>query len=169
MARSRRLGHHSAFLMIWREVVVTALADDARAAGIASGNCSLIASAMRTLLLGLIVGLALRLTRNRNPHIEKAAWIVVLIASLAMPIMLAALPHALPKAVSLDLPSRSSTVNTLLTTAIDAASNTPLSEPKTQANAIGWREMACFLYACVSGILLLRIAIGLLNAVSIST
>jgi beta-lactamase regulating signal transducer with metallopeptidase domain len=74
------------------------------------------------------------------------------------------LPHALPKAVSLDLPSRSSTVNTLLTTAIDAASNAPLSEPKTQANAIGWREMACFLYACVSGILLLRIAIGLLKA-----
>ncbi len=45
-------------------------------------------SALRLLLLGAAVWLALRIARVRNPHVEALVWRMVLIASLALPALL---------------------------------------------------------------------------------
>ena len=52
----------------------------------------LLESALRSLALGVAVGLGLALLRVRNPRTQMTAWTVVLFASLAMP----ALMHRLP-------------------------------------------------------------------------
>ncbi len=46
-------------------------------------------AALRSLALGAVVWLALRLLRPRNPHLQKTVWLTVLIASIAMPFVLA--------------------------------------------------------------------------------
>ena len=48
----------------------------------------LIEAAIRSLLLGLGVWGALRVARVRHPQVETTAWIVVLLASLAMPVLM---------------------------------------------------------------------------------
>src|SRR6516165_6685227 len=48
----------------------------------------LLESALRSLLLGAIVGLGLKLTRVRDPRAHMTAWTGVLVASLAMPVMM---------------------------------------------------------------------------------
>ncbi len=48
----------------------------------------LLEAALRSLLLGAIVGLGLKLTRVRDPRAHMTAWTGVLIASLAMPAMM---------------------------------------------------------------------------------
>jgi TonB family protein len=45
-------------------------------------------SALRLLLLGVAIWLALRIARVRNPHVEALVWRMVLIASLALPALL---------------------------------------------------------------------------------
>jgi hypothetical protein len=44
-------------------------------------------SALRSLLLGGVVWIGLNLLRVRNPHLHMTTWIVVLAASLAMPLL----------------------------------------------------------------------------------
>lgn len=44
-------------------------------------------SALRSLLLGGVVWIGLNLLRVRNPHVHMTSWIVVLAASLAMPLL----------------------------------------------------------------------------------
>jgi hypothetical protein len=45
-------------------------------------------SALRSLLLGGVVWIGLNLLRVRNPHVQMTTWIVVLAASLAMPLLM---------------------------------------------------------------------------------
>jgi TonB family protein len=45
-------------------------------------------AAARSLALGVVVWLAMRLLRPRNPHLHKTVWITVLLASIAMPFVL---------------------------------------------------------------------------------
>ncbi len=42
-------------------------------------------SAVRSLALGLVVWVALKAFRIRNPHTQAAAWTLVLVAALSMP------------------------------------------------------------------------------------
>ncbi len=53
-------------------------------------------SALRLLALGAVVGLALKLFRVRNPHVEMTAWTVVLLASLAMPALMGSVTLPIP-------------------------------------------------------------------------
>jgi TonB family protein len=48
----------------------------------------ILSSALRVLLLGAAVWLALRIARVRNPHVESLAWRLVLVAGLALPALL---------------------------------------------------------------------------------
>jgi beta-lactamase regulating signal transducer with metallopeptidase domain len=48
----------------------------------------LVESALRSLVLGGLVGLAMLVFRARNPHLQKTVWLVVLLACLAMPFVL---------------------------------------------------------------------------------
>ena len=45
-------------------------------------------AALRSFVLGCAVWLGLILFRVRNPHVHMASWIVVLAASLAMPLLM---------------------------------------------------------------------------------
>jgi TonB family protein len=45
---------------------------------------------VRSMALGLILWLALSLTRSRNPHLQKMLWSTVLLVSLAMPLVMRA-------------------------------------------------------------------------------
>ena len=45
-------------------------------------------SALRSLLLGGIVWVGLNLLRVRNPHVQMTSWLMVLMASLSMPLLM---------------------------------------------------------------------------------
>ena len=45
-------------------------------------------SALRSLLLGGVVWIGLNLLRVRNPHVHMTSWVIVLVASLAMPLLM---------------------------------------------------------------------------------
>ena len=45
-------------------------------------------AALRSLVLGGVVWFGLNLFRVRNPHVHMTAWVVVLLASLAMPFVM---------------------------------------------------------------------------------
>jgi TonB family protein len=46
-------------------------------------------AALRSLALGAVVWLALRIFPSRNPHLQKTVWLTVLVASIVMPFVLA--------------------------------------------------------------------------------
>jgi TonB family protein len=48
----------------------------------------MVEAALRSLVLGGVVWLAMHVFRPRNPHLQKTIWITVLVASLAMPFVL---------------------------------------------------------------------------------
>ncbi len=54
----------------------------------------LVEVALRSCVLGALLGLALTLTRSRNAHLQKMAWVMVVLASLALPFLLRA--HVMP-------------------------------------------------------------------------
>ena len=54
---------------------------------------SLAEAALRSLVLGGVVWFGLNLFRVRNPHVHMTAWVVVLLASLAMPFVMQADGH----------------------------------------------------------------------------
>lgn len=53
----------------------------------------LLEAAVRSLVLGVLVGLMFRIARVRDPYLEKTAWTVVLCAAAAMPLLLAMRLH----------------------------------------------------------------------------
>src|SRR5262245_8069804 len=56
----------------------------------------LLESALRSLALGVAVWLGLALLRVRNPRAHMTAWTVVLVASLAMPVLMHRLTVTIP-------------------------------------------------------------------------
>ena len=45
-------------------------------------------SALRSLVLGSVVWIGLNLLRVRNPHVHMTSWVMVLVASLSMPLLM---------------------------------------------------------------------------------
>ena len=58
----------------------------------------LLEAALRSLLLGAIVWFGLKLLRIRDPRAQMTAWIVVLLASLSMPVLMRCMVVSLPTA-----------------------------------------------------------------------
>ena len=100
-------------------------------------------SAVRSLILAGIAGLALQVWRGRNPHTEMAVWQSVLGLSIAMPLMLAIAPP-----VSLPL-------------AAGMITSFPSPEEATHAAGPGWGSLVLAVYAAGVGIMLVRLALGL--------
>lgn len=122
-------------------------------------------AALRSLVLGGVVWFGLYLFRVRNPHVHMTAWIVVLLASLAMPFVMhwptltiSRLP--LPMSLADDLvPADISMLETPQPAlAMPAAVIAP---PARSGLSINWWLVATLIYAGVAGLLLLRLAIGL--------
>jgi len=119
-------------------------------------------SALRSLLLGGAVWIGLNLLRVRNPHVHMTSWIVVLAASLAMPLLmrwttvtvtLEALPVPAPESFWPAIPALPES-QVPLDTAVPAAAAAGHA-------AFNWLGLATAVYAAVAGMLLFRLAIGM--------
>ncbi|MHC4042635.1 M56 family metallopeptidase [Bradyrhizobium sp. 23AC] len=123
-------------------------------------------AALRSLVLGGVVWFGLNLFRVRNPHVHMTAWVVVLLASLAMPFVMhwptltiTRLP--LPVAVPDDfLPTDIPMLETPQP-ALPVAPGIAIAPQAKSGLSINWWLVATVIYAGVAGLLLLRLAIGL--------
>jgi hypothetical protein len=147
----------------------------------------LLESALRSLALGGAVWLGLALLRVRNPHAHMTAWIVVLVASLSMPILMHRLiltiPAAAPALRAIEsIPALSSPLEAPHVPALPM--QRPLALPPAAEPAVvhpprqvmpvpadrrslgwpgfDWRALATAMYLLVAGALLLRLFTGLL-------
>lgn len=122
-------------------------------------------SALRSLVLGSVVWIGLNLLRVRNPHAHMTCWVVVLVASLSMPLLMHwtmvsitvdALPVQAPEAL---WPAGNPLAGALTETQ-------PLDPPASVAahethQPMHWLSVASAIYTFVAGVLLLRLLVGL--------
>jgi beta-lactamase regulating signal transducer with metallopeptidase domain len=123
-------------------------------------------AALRSFALGGVVWIGLILFRVRNPHVHMTAWVVVLLASLAMPFVMHwptltvdRMPLSVPvpdEAWPADfaMPERPQP-------SLPIAPAAAIAPMVTRGVSIDWWMVATTVYACVAGLLLLRLAIGL--------
>ncbi|MDE5445142.1 DUF3471 domain-containing protein [Bradyrhizobium sp. CSA207] len=123
-------------------------------------------AALRSFVLGGVVWFGLNLFRVRNPHLHMTAWVVVLLASLAMPFVMhwptltiARLPLSVPVPDEL-WPADISMLETPQP-ALPITPGATVEPPARSGVSIDWRLAATIIYAGVAGLLLLRLAIGL--------
>lgn len=133
-------------------------------------------AAARSLVLGSVVWIGLHLLRIRNPHAQMTSWIMVLLASLSMPVLMhwttvtitlmplpvPALENVWPAGASLR-----QSLQAALPSGLDIAAATPgkaheaLNGHGLNWHALNWYALATAIYACVAGLLLIRLAIGI--------
>ncbi len=124
-------------------------------------------AALRSLVLGGVVWFGLNLFRVRNPHVHMTAWVVVLLASLAMPFVMhwptltiSRLP--LPVAVPDDFLPADLSMLEMPQPVVPVAPGIDVAPPVSRSGwSINWWLVAGIVYAGVAGLLLLRLAIGL--------
>ncbi|MET4386611.1 hypothetical protein ABIB73_002356 [Bradyrhizobium sp. F1.4.3] len=123
-------------------------------------------AALRSFVLGGVVWFGLNLFRSRNPHVHMTAWVIVLLASLAMPFVMHwptltidRLPLSVPVPDEL-WPADISMLETPQP-ALPTAPGAALALPARTAVAIDWWLVTSIVYAGVAGLLLLRLAVGL--------
>ena len=123
-------------------------------------------AALRSFVLGGVVWFGLNLFRVRNPHVHMTAWVVVLLASLAMPFVMHwptltidRLPLSVPVPDEL-WPADISMLETPQP-ALPIAPGAAIAPPVKSVASIDWWLVATVVYAGVASLLLLRLAIGL--------
>jgi beta-lactamase regulating signal transducer with metallopeptidase domain len=112
-------------------------------------------AAIRSAILVVAVFLGLRLFRITNPHIQMAAWQMVLAISLLMPFLIEWTAFTLPPAI-LPIP-RTMSAGPILSFA-------PISGqvlPKASPRSVDWRAVCSWLYFLVAGLLALRLLVGI--------
>lgn len=123
-------------------------------------------AALRSFVLGGVVWFGLTLFRVRNPHVHMTAWVVVLMASLAMPFVMhwpTLTIDRLPLSVPVPDELWQADISSLETPqpALPIAPGALVAPPVKSAVSINWWLLATIVYAGVAGLLLLRLAIGL--------
>jgi hypothetical protein len=119
-------------------------------------------AALRSVVLGAIVWVGLHLFRVRNPHLQMISWILVLVASLSMPLlmrwtMVTITVDTLPMAI----PDHPWPAESALLEPVPSATGAPAALRGQPHAAINWLDLATAVYACVAGLLLLRLAVGI--------
>ncbi len=124
-------------------------------------------AALRSLVLAALVRLGLCGPRLRHPQIQFTAWVVVLAASLLMPVA-TELSGLLPSpTVRVSIPlARVADLSTILPAhatepAVLPAPSAPASAP---AGRMSWRDLALALYFLVAGVMILRLGVSLARA-----
>jgi BlaR1 peptidase M56/Domain of unknown function (DUF3471) len=152
----------------------------------------LLESALRSLALGVAVWLGLALLRVRNPRTHMTAWTVVLVASLAMPVLMHRLTVTIPAAAPPlhMVESLSSTLSGPLPEQVEipvlpareALALPPVAEPGAPQplhpvtpdpagrrgpgwSSFDWRALPAAVYLVVAGVMLLRLLIGVMLSV----
>ena len=124
-------------------------------------------AALRSLLLGGIVWGALAIFRVRNPHVQMFSWVMVLVASLAMPLVMHWATLTVNHHVPVQVTGRMSWPETLPLEPLQdlGESLSEIAAPATTTigghAAPDWAAIATAIYAMVAGFLLLRLVIGL--------
>jgi hypothetical protein len=149
----------------------------------------LLESALRSLALGVAVGLGLALLRVRNPRTQMTAWTVVLVASLAMPALMHRLSVTIPAAAPplrvveslssrlsaprsepFEMPAVPTAGPLALPPATDRSAvphpSQPVSDPADRRGpawpVFDWRVLPAAVYLVVAAFMLLRLLTGLL-------
>jgi hypothetical protein len=127
-------------------------------------------SALRSLLLGSAVWVGLNLLRVRNPHVHMTCWVMVLVASLSMPLLMhwttvtiTLDPLPVPTAENL-WPAKSAfkgPLPELLRSPPPSELGMPVAAHGENDEAVNWLALATAIYAFVAGMLLLRLAVGI--------
>jgi hypothetical protein len=121
-------------------------------------------SALRSLVVGGVVWAGLNLLRVRNPHVHMTSWLMVLVASLSMPLLMhcmtltitvAPAPVAAGDLWPLDTPLPQP-LHSSLPSEFGVGAAHGQSYP-----AFSWRVFALSIYVMVAGLLLLRLAMGI--------
>ena len=122
-------------------------------------------SALRSFLLGSTVWIGLNLLRVRNPHVQMTSWAMVLIASLSMPLLM----HWMTVTITLEpaavpIPEKLWPSETPLPESLNSSTPSALRIPGVarggREEAVNWWNLAAAIYALVSAVLLLRLALG---------
>ena len=129
-------------------------------------NSLLLESAVRTLLMGALIYLSLRLFRVRAVRAQRAAWLLALAAALAMPAIVAfgfgprilAPPHSAEPTTA----ATSLTDHVTMVPAPHLASVAPVTLPA--AAPIVWPTVARDVYLFISATLLAQLLVGLVIA-----
>ena len=123
-------------------------------------------AALRSFVLGSAVWLGLILFRVRNPHVHMASWVVVLAASLAMPLLMhwtkvTITLQPLPGVVADHVWPAESSLPEALRASLPPELGIAVATHGEIHSAIDWWTLATVIYACVAGIMLLRLAVGI--------
>ena len=120
-------------------------------------------AALRSFALGGVVWIGLILFRVRNPHFHMTAWVVVLLASLAMPFVMHWPTLTIDRMpLSIPLPDEAWPVDFAMPERpLPIAPGAAIAPMAKHGVSIDWWMVATTIYACVAGLLLLRLAIGL--------
>ncbi|SFP57877.1 Signal transducer regulating beta-lactamase production, contains metallopeptidase domain [Bradyrhizobium sp. Ghvi] len=123
-------------------------------------------AALRSFALGGVVWIGLRLFRVRNPHIHMTAWVVVLLASVAMPVVMhwpTLTIDRLP--LSVPVPDESWPTNISMLErpqpSLPIAPDATIAATRKAGISINWWMVATVVYVGIASLLLLRLAIGL--------
>jgi beta-lactamase regulating signal transducer with metallopeptidase domain len=122
-------------------------------------------SALRSLLLGGVVWIGLKLLRVRNPHVHMTSWIIVLVASLSMPILMRWTTvtlslQALPVPVSVPAPEDFWPAGAALPEPQLRLDPVMPAAAAVRHATFNWLGLATVVYAAVAGMLLFRLVIG---------
>ncbi|WP_426408570.1 M56 family metallopeptidase [Bradyrhizobium ganzhouense] len=123
-------------------------------------------AALRSFALGGVVWIGLILFRVRNPHVHMTAWVVVLLASLAMPFVMHWPTLTIDRMpLSVPVPDDAWPADFAMLErpqpSLPIAAATVIAPMVKRGVSIDWWMVATTTYACVAGLLLLRLAIGL--------
>ncbi|MFK4509556.1 M56 family metallopeptidase [Bradyrhizobium daqingense] len=123
-------------------------------------------AALRSFVLGGVVWFGLILCRVRNPHVQMTAWVVVLLASLAMPFVmhwptLTITRPPLPMPAPADVLPADVSMLEMPQPALPIAPGAVIAPPASTDLSINWWLVATIVYAVVTACLVLRLMIGL--------
>jgi hypothetical protein len=123
-------------------------------------------SALRSLILGGAVWVGLNLFRVRNPHIHMTSWVMVLVASLSMPLLMhwttvTVTLDALPVTPPEHLWPAGSPLPEPLHEPLASDPEMPVAVQPATYHAVNWLVVASAVYALVAGLLLLRLVVGI--------
>ena len=119
-------------------------------------------SALRSLLLGGVVWIGLIPCASKNPHVHMTCGAMVLAASLSMPLLM----HWTTVTITLD-PSPVPALENLWPgdsplpeTSLPSEPAVPVPHLGENEGTITWLGLATAIYACVAGLLVLRLSVG---------
>ncbi len=132
-------------------------------------DSTLVQAAVRALALALVVGAGLTLLRVRNPHHQLTAWTAVLAGALAMPVLMAWMVVSVPVEeivlpagkIAEPLVAMASTNVAEAASLVGASTEPRIDGALESGSSIDWSSVLLIVYAAVAGLLLLRLAVGL--------